>query len=111
MRARLGRLLRRWADRLDPQHAAKPFTWSFTYERSGARGAVTEKHTDGRGCPLWMYVGDEPRAFDEADSDWRSPEQKLADMIKQFGENVNDAMRPAAEAFSKIPKTIREEDR
>lgn len=65
-RTRLGALLRRYADRIDHEHApryASPY--SFTFERK--RGIVLRD--DGRGCPLaYLDGGDYERAHTEADS-------------------------------------------
>lgn len=111
MRARVGRLLRRWADRIDPASAPTLTGWSYTHEKRGPRDTHLVWREDGRGCPVW-YMGDADlaRSFTEADSDWRTANEKLADMLARFGDAVDDAMRPAVEAFSKVPKTVREED-
>jgi hypothetical protein len=59
-------LLRRIADRIDPDGAHGGIGWSFTFEnREGIRF-----RDDGKGCPLW-YLGeaDAERAHTEADTD------------------------------------------
>lgn len=108
MRARLGRLLRRWADRIDPAHAPTPTGWSYTHEKRGPRDTHLVWREDGRGCPVW-YIGDGDlnRSFTEADSDWRTANERLADVFQQFGEAMEDAVRPLGEAFSKVPKFYR----
>jgi hypothetical protein len=73
-RARVGRRLRCYADRIDPAGAPRAIGWSFTYENR--QGVVFRD--DGRGCPLW-YLGtdDHERAHAEADTEhmivnWRN---------------------------------------
>jgi hypothetical protein len=66
-------LLRRIADRLDPDNAPRALSGSaFTFETTGMR-----LRSDGRGCPLW-YIGEDDyqRAHTEADTrhvriDWQ----------------------------------------
>lgn len=58
-------LLRRIADRVDPEGAPRKMSsYSFTFER----GEGIRIREDGRGCPLW-YLGsdDYERAHSEAD--------------------------------------------
>jgi hypothetical protein len=111
VRTRLGRLLRRWADRIDPQHAPFPAGYSYTVERGRTKNPNgIAVHIDGTGCPFWIMPADRNRAWTEAATDWRSPQQKLHDVFQQFGENIDDAMRPAVKAFSKVLKNVRKED-
>ena len=89
MRARVGRLIRRCADRIDPANAPRKSGYSYTVERGtpqrrNPNGIAV--HIDGTGCPFWITPADKRRAYDEADTDWRSPKEKLADMLKAFGE-------------------------
>lgn len=65
IRAKVGRILRRVADRIDYRGAPRSIGHSFTFElNEGIR-----LRTDGRGCPLW-YLGeaDHDRAHEEADN-------------------------------------------
>lgn len=66
MRTRIGKALRRWADRIDYEGAPRAVGWSFTIEQG--RGAVFREGRQ-QGCPLW-YLGqaDYDRAHTEADS-------------------------------------------
>lgn len=90
MRARVGRLLRRCADRIDPAGEPVRSIWTFTYEG----GSAVRWRKDGRGCPVWYYRGDGPsRAYSEADRDWRSPNEKLADMLATHGEPADPGSR------------------
>jgi hypothetical protein len=103
----VGRLLRRWADRIDPANAPRKSGYSYTVERGtpqrrNPNGIAV--HIDGTGCPFWIIPADRGRAWTEAATDWRSPQQKLHDVFQQFGDAVDDAMRPAVEAFSNVPK-------
>lgn len=64
-RARLGRLLRTWADRIDHEHAPRLLSTSFTFEKG--RGQVFRD--DGKGCRLAYLDGaaNYERAHTEAD--------------------------------------------
>lgn len=110
MRASVGRLLRRWADRLDPDNALRRSGYSYTVERRSTHNPNSVKlHIDGTGSTFWVSPADQEKRFTDAATDWRSPDEKLADMLTQFGQNIDDAMRPAVEAFSKLPKAYRED--
>jgi hypothetical protein len=63
--ARLGRRLRRAADRIDPYGAPRYTSYSFTFER----GEGIRFREDQKGCPL-AYLGadDYERAHMEADA-------------------------------------------
>lgn len=64
MSARLARILRRWADRLDPAGTVRQVTgWSYTYEPY--KGLVW--HPDERGCLVWYRTGDLDRAYQGAE--------------------------------------------
>lgn len=65
-RARIGWILRRYADRIDPEHAPRYATpFSFTFERY--KGLTLR--VDGRGCPLvYLDKDDYARAHSEADA-------------------------------------------
>lgn len=82
MRVWLGRLLRRWADRIDYKGAPKAMGWSFTFEEG--RGIVFHD-SHGKGCGLW-YLGDSEydKAFSGADD--RPP--------RVMWENINEGRRP-----------------
>lgn len=89
----MGRLLRRWADRIDPQHAPRKSGYSYTVERGtparrNPNGIAV--HLDGTGCPFWTMPGDRERAYTEAATDWRSPDEKLAAMLAAHGEPRED---------------------
>lgn len=92
MRARVGRLLRRWADRIEPHPVYYRRTaYSYTVEETSRRHPLgIAVHADGRGCPLWVIDADWKRAYDEADKDWRSPDEKLAAMLATHGEPRED---------------------
>lgn len=65
IRARVGKFLRKHADRIDPDGAPRGGGYSFTFElNEGIRF-----RSDGKGCPLW-YLGkaDYERAHLEADN-------------------------------------------
>lgn len=58
----LGRIMRRIADRIDPEHAPRAVGWSFTFEPY--RGLVW--NDERRGCPVWYRSeADYQRAHDE----------------------------------------------
>lgn len=61
--ARLAKLLRRLADRIDYHGAPKATHLSFTFERG--QGLVVNE--DGRGCRLW-YLGDDQYAKAHAEA-------------------------------------------
>jgi hypothetical protein len=89
----VGRLLRRWADRIDPANAPRKSGYSYTVERGtpqrrNPNGIAV--HIDGTGCPFWVLPSDTPRAWTEAATDWRSPDEKLADMLAAHGEPMED---------------------
>lgn len=91
MRARLGRLLRRWADRIDPTNAPRKSGYSYTIERHATKypnGIAV--HLDGTGCPFWVVPADANRAWTESATDWRSPSERLADMLATHGEPRED---------------------
>jgi hypothetical protein len=73
-RARVGAWLRKWADRIDDDHAPRRSGISFTFEEG--RGIVTNQ--EARGCPLWyLSSADYERAHDEAETEhvvvmWRN---------------------------------------
>lgn len=90
MRTRLGRLLRRWADRIDPGHAPRKSGYSYTVERRTRNPNGIAVHIDGTGCPFWVLPEDTHRAFSEAATDWRSPDEKLAAMLEAHGEPKED---------------------
>lgn len=91
MRTRIGRLLRRWADRIDPQHAPFPAGYSYTIERGRTKNPNgIAVHIDGTGCPFWIIPADRNLAWTEATTDWRSPNEKLADMLATHGEPRED---------------------
>lgn len=63
IRTRIGRLLRKYADRVDPDGAPRMMGASFTFERG--RGLVWNE--DRRGCPVaYLGVTDYERAHTEA---------------------------------------------
>lgn len=103
MRARLGGLLRRWADRIDPQHAPRKSGYSYTVERTSTKypnGVAI--HVDGTGCPFLLLPAHKDRAYSEAATDWRSPQQKVHDVFEQFGAELDAGMR---KAFGPIRRT------
>lgn len=112
MRARVGRLLRRWADRIEPHPVYYRRTaYSYTVEETSRRHPLgIAVHADGRGCPLWVIDADWKRAYDEADKDWRSPADKTRAFFDAFGMELKDALREPGTARSVVPKTVREED-
>jgi hypothetical protein len=65
VRARIGRFLRTWADRIDYRGAPRYTHWSFTFEA----GEGVRFRDDKRGCPI-AYLGqdDYARAHAEADT-------------------------------------------
>ncbi len=70
MRKWLAELMRKYADRMDPNGAPRAMSqMSFTFEKY--KGIVVRE--DGKGCPLW-YLGQAnyERAFDEADTEWKT---------------------------------------
>ena len=71
MRPRIGRLLRRIADRIDYAGAPKSVGLSFTFEsRRGAvlHGEFGVNRADSKGCPLYYLGGDDyNRAWTDAD--------------------------------------------
>jgi hypothetical protein len=87
----VGRLLRQWADRIDPSGEPHLTGWSYTHEKRGPQDTYLLWREDGRGCPVW-YMGDADlnRSFTEADSDWRPAKDRLADMLARHGEPKED---------------------
>lgn len=85
LRSRLGWWLRKWADRIDEDHAPRIMSFSFTFEeREGIRF-----RDDGRGCQLAYLDGRSnwDRAYDEADTEWLTPEEqdrKIEGMIAEL---------------------------
>ncbi|WP_305780031.1 hypothetical protein [Nocardia nova] len=65
MRARIGRWMRKWADRIDDHGAPKLTNYSFTFET----GEGIRFRDDRRGCRI-AYLGDDEydKAHTEADS-------------------------------------------
>jgi len=96
VRARVGRLLRRWADRIDPDNAPQPTGYTYTHERHTPTDTRIKWRDDGRGCPVY-YIGeaDLTRSFTEADTDWRPAAERLKDTFEKFGTGLNEAMRNA----------------
>ncbi len=91
MRARIGRLLRGWADRIDPDGWPQPSGLSFTFENG--RGAVLhgELGSHGprvKGCPLYR-IGEAEYARAWADADDRPP--------RVLWENLTEGRRPFVE--------------
>lgn len=65
MRSRIGRWMRRWADRIDDRGAPRGMSYTFTFED----GEGIRFRKDGKGCRLWYYgMDDYEKAHDEADS-------------------------------------------
>lgn len=90
MRARIGRLLRRWADRIDPDNEIRLSGLSFTFEAN--RGSVVHGelgvHRAGtKGVPLLYRPEDYDKAWTGADD--RPP--------RVLWENINEGRRPFVE--------------
>lgn len=66
VRGRIGRFLRRWADRIDYEGAPRLMGWTFTFET----GEGIRFRQDERGCRL-AYLGnvEYAKAHTEADSE------------------------------------------
>jgi hypothetical protein len=72
--------------------------YSYTVERGNRaknpNGIAV--HIDGTGCPFWIMPADRNRAWTEAATDWRSPQQKLAEMLDLFSTaRAEDEGKPA----------------
>lgn len=92
MRARVGRLLRRWADRIDPQHAPRKSGYSYTVEL-GSKSKYPNGiavHVDGTGQPFWTMPADGDLRFTDAATDWRSPDEKLSALLAARGKSRED---------------------
>lgn len=63
LHVRIARLMRRWADRIDREHAPRATGYSFTFEPR--RGVVF--NDAGRGCPVW-YLSDDDYAKAHAEA-------------------------------------------
>ncbi len=93
MRARIGRLLRRWADRIDDTGAPKHTGLSFTYENGrgmvlhGEFGSIKASR-DIKGCSLWR-IGEED--YDRAWWDADDPAPRV------LWENLAEGRRPFLE--------------
>lgn len=98
----MGRLLRRWADHIDPQHAPRKSGYSYTVEggwvHNNPNGIAV--HVDGTGCPFWIMSDDDrERAYTEAATDWRSPAEKLNDVFTKFGQALAEGAGDPARAY------------
>lgn len=83
----MGGLLRRWADRIDPDNALRRSGYSYTIERRSTHNPNSVKlHIDGTGSTFWTSAADREKRFTDAATDWRSPNEKLADMLAKHGE-------------------------
>ncbi len=70
MRARIGTLLRRVANRLDPSGEPRPSGLSFTYENGIGmvlHGELGCHRATTKGRTLWLLDADEGRAWSDAD--------------------------------------------
>lgn len=91
VRSRVGRVLRRLAERVDPDGAPRGGGYSFTFEN----GIGIVFREDGRGCPLWyLSKADYERAHDEADSmhttiNWQTMTPQLRGGLGQQPDRVN----------------------
>jgi hypothetical protein len=88
----VGRLLRRWADHIDPANAPRKSGYSYTVEL-GSRTKYPNGiavHVDGTGQPFWVMPVDGDRRFTEAATDWRIGKEKLSDMMETHGEPVQE---------------------
>ncbi|WP_280393068.1 hypothetical protein [Nocardia wallacei] len=102
MRSRLGHWLRKYADRIDYEHAPRHMGYSFTFET----GEGIRFRDDGRGCGLW-YLGDAEfeKAHAEADSatvDVRDAEQRTLIRIAMTEPDPKRAGEAAAELRRRI---------
>jgi len=96
----VGRLLRRWADRLDPDNALRRSGYSYTVERRSTHNPNSVKlHIDGTGSAFWVSAADQEKRFTDAATDWRSPNEKLAHMLDQFRQAVAEEAGKPARAY------------
>jgi hypothetical protein len=94
---RLGHLLRKWADRIDRDHAFLATHWHLTFET----GKGADIHEQSYGCRLWYYAPDYGKAHSEAKA--RDPEldEETMRLISEQEQNRRLAEANARDAYWK----------
>lgn len=95
MKTRIAGWLRQLAGRLDPENQPRKTSYSYTVEQGPKWPQGVAIHLNGRGAPLYVLSDAEWKlAYTQADTDWRTPQDKIHDVFQQFGAAIEEAVLP-----------------